>query len=89
MTVIVGIGPVSFDDIVAVARGGAAVAVAEEAVAAIDESRTHIEALAANPTPVYGVSTGFGALATRAYSPGDAEAVAAQPDSLTCGGFRS
>ena len=65
MTVIVGIGPVSFDDIVAVARGGAAVAVAEEAVAAIDESRTHIEALAANPTPVYGVSTGFGALATR------------------------
>ena len=65
MTVIVGIGPVSFDDVVAVARGGAAVAVAEEAVAAIDESRTHIEALAANPTPVYGVSTGFGALATR------------------------
>ena len=51
MTVIVGIGPVSFDDVVAVARGGAAVAVAEEAVAAIDESRTHIEALAAESHP--------------------------------------
>ena len=65
MTVIVGIGPVSFDDVVAVARGGAAVALSDEAVAAVAESRTHIEALAANPTPVYGVSTGFGALATR------------------------
>ncbi len=65
MTVIVGIGPVSFDDVVAVARGGAAVEIAQDALAAIEESRTHIEALAAEPTPVYGVSTGFGALATR------------------------
>ena len=38
---------------------------ADEAVKAIDDSRRHIEALAADPTPVYGVSTGFGALATR------------------------
>ncbi len=65
MTVIVGIGPVTFEDVVAVARGGASVAMSREAVAAVDKSRTHIEALAANPTPVYGVSTGFGALATR------------------------
>ena len=65
MTVIVGIGPVSFADVVAVARGGAAVELADDAVAAIGASRIHIEALAANPSPVYGVSTGFGALATR------------------------
>ncbi|WP_319445617.1 MULTISPECIES: histidine ammonia-lyase [unclassified Mycobacterium] len=65
MTVTVGIGPVSFDDVVAVARGDAPVALADDAVKAIEESRRHIEALAADPTPVYGVSTGFGALATR------------------------
>jgi len=69
MAVIVGLGPVSFDDVVAVARGDAAVELADEAVKAIDESRRHIEALAANPTPVYGVSTGFGALATRHIPP--------------------
>lgn len=65
MTVTVGIGPVSFDDVVAVARGAAAVQLADEAVEAIKASRHHVEALAADPTPVYGVSTGFGALATR------------------------
>ena len=69
MAVIVGLGPVSFDDVVAVARGDAAVELADEAVKAIDDSRRHIEALAADPTPVYGVSTGFGALATRHIPP--------------------
>ncbi|MGE0218258.1 histidine ammonia-lyase [Mycolicibacterium sp.] len=65
MTVTVGIGPVSFDDVVAVARADAGVTLADDAVAAIEESRKLIEALAADPRPVYGVSTGFGALATR------------------------
>lgn len=65
MTVIVGVGPVSVDDVVAVARAGQAVELSGEAVAAVEASRAHIEALAANPAPVYGVSTGFGALATR------------------------
>ncbi|WP_099024920.1 histidine ammonia-lyase [Mycolicibacterium palauense] len=65
MTITVGTGPVSFDDVVAVARADAAVQIAAEAVTAIRDSRRHIEALAADPTPVYGVSTGFGALATR------------------------
>lgn len=65
MTVTVGMGPVSFEDVVAVARDDAAVDIADEALEAIEVSRRHIEALAADPTPVYGVSTGFGALATR------------------------
>jgi histidine ammonia-lyase len=65
MKVTVGTGPVSFDDIVAVARRDAAVVIADDAVSVIEASRRHIEALAADPTPVYGVSTGFGALATR------------------------
>ena len=65
MTVTVGIGPVSFGDVVAVAREDAQVVLSEESAAAIDASRETIEALANDPTPVYGVSTGFGALATR------------------------
>jgi histidine ammonia-lyase len=65
MTVTVDIGPVSFDDVVAVARRDAQVAISDDAAAAIDASRSTIEALANEPTPVYGVSTGFGALATR------------------------
>ncbi|KAF0847245.1 histidine ammonia-lyase [Nocardia caishijiensis] len=63
--VVVGTGPVSPADVVRVARQGAPVRLAEEALAAMRESRERIEALAADPRPVYGVSTGFGALAVR------------------------
>jgi len=64
-TVIVGTGPVSFADVVAVARGGAAVALSPAADAEISASRKVIDALADDPAPHYGVSTGFGALATK------------------------
>lgn len=64
-TVTVGTGPVSFADVVAVTRDGAAVTLSEEALAAIDRARAVVEDLAAAPTPAYGISTGFGALATR------------------------
>jgi histidine ammonia-lyase len=64
-TIHVGTGPVSFDDLVAVAREGAAVALTDEAGAAIDAARVVVERLASAETPAYGVSTGFGALATR------------------------
>src|SRR3954447_10935272 len=63
--VVVGVGPVSFDEVVAVARHGAPVELGSDAVAAIQRARTAVEALAAAPTPTYGISTGFGALATR------------------------
>ncbi|HET7532323.1 MAG TPA: histidine ammonia-lyase [Nocardioidaceae bacterium] len=66
MTVVhVGVGPVSFEDVVAVARDGAAVELAPDAVTAIERARKAVEELAAAPTPAYGISTGFGALATR------------------------
>jgi histidine ammonia-lyase len=61
----VGVGPVSFDDVVAVARAEAKVELTDEALAAIDRARAVVEQLAAAPTPAYGISTGFGALATR------------------------
>ena len=48
----------------AVARGGAGVVLSDEALAALAASRAIIEALADDPEPHYGVSTGFGALAT-------------------------
>jgi histidine ammonia-lyase len=62
--VAVGTGPLRRDQVLAVARGGAAVELTQEARTAISRAREHIEALAADPQPHYGVSTGFGALAT-------------------------
>jgi histidine ammonia-lyase len=63
--VTVGTGPVSLADVVAVAREGAPVTLSAEAVTAIGRARAVVEELAAAPTPAYGISTGFGALATR------------------------
>jgi histidine ammonia-lyase len=63
--VTVGIGPVTFDDVVAVARHDARIVIADEAWAEVGKSREIIEALADDQEPHYGVSTGFGALATR------------------------
>jgi len=66
----VGVGPLSRDDVVAVARRGAGVVLTPEAEAAVAASRTVVEALADDPVPHYGVSTGFGALANRHIPPG-------------------
>ncbi|WP_447644762.1 histidine ammonia-lyase [Nocardioides zeae] len=63
--VVVGTGPLSPEEVVAVARHGAGVHLGDDALAAIDRARAVVEGLAAAPTPSYGVSTGFGALATR------------------------
>jgi histidine ammonia-lyase len=68
-TVIVGTGPLSFADVVAVARGDAAVTLAQQAEAEIAASRKVIETLSGDSAPHYGVSTGFGALATRHIPP--------------------
>ncbi len=53
----------------AVARHRAQVVVAADALERVAASRSHIEALAESGEPVYGVSTGFGALATRHIAP--------------------
>ncbi|MEU1277682.1 histidine ammonia-lyase [Streptomyces sp. NPDC005805] len=68
-TVVVGTSGTTADDVVAVARRGARVELSAEARAALAEARAVVDALAARPEPVYGVSTGFGALATRHISP--------------------
>jgi histidine ammonia-lyase len=61
----VGLGPVTERELVAVARDGAGVTLAPTALAAIEASRKIVEALADDVEPHYGISTGFGALATR------------------------
>ena len=60
----VGTGPVTPQQVVAVARQGAGVRLSPEAEQAIDRTRVVIDALADDPEPHYGISTGFGALAT-------------------------
>jgi histidine ammonia-lyase len=64
MGITVGVGAVSIADVVAVARHDAPVALSDDALRAIADSRRIIDDLAADPVPHYGVSTGFGALAT-------------------------
>lgn len=64
-TVVVGTGPVSLDDLVAVARDGAGVRLGDDALAALAAGRAVVDEAAADPVAHYGVSTGFGALATR------------------------
>ncbi|QXJ24762.1 histidine ammonia-lyase [Actinomadura graeca] len=66
----VGPDPLTFAQVAAVARDGAQISLTDEALKLIAASRAHIEELSARPTPVYGVSTGFGALATRHIPPG-------------------
>jgi histidine ammonia-lyase len=55
----------TFAEVVAVARHGARVTLSPDALHAMAASRAVIESLAGDTTPHYGVSTGFGALATR------------------------
>src|SRR4051794_23847939 len=63
--VIVGVGPLYPEDVVRVARGGWGVRLADEVLAEIARSRDVVDRLAKDDRPHYGVSTGFGALATR------------------------
>ncbi|MEU3841099.1 histidine ammonia-lyase [Streptomyces sp. NPDC028635] len=65
MNVEVNVGPLSPEDVVAVARHDAPVVLAQDALKEIARSREVIEGLADDVVPHYGVSTGFGALATR------------------------
>ena len=63
-TVVLGDGPLTGADVVRVAREDAPVALAPAARERIAASCERIRRLAASGDPVYGVSTGFGALAT-------------------------
>ncbi len=62
--------PLTEQELVAVARDGAHVTLAAECLAALERARGHVDELARGTTPSYGISTGFGALATR-HIPGE------------------
>ena len=62
--------PLTEQELVAVARDGAHVTLAAECLAALEQARGHVDELARGTTPSYGISTGFGALATR-HIPGE------------------
>jgi histidine ammonia-lyase len=64
-------GGLSRDEVMAVARGGARAVLSDEAVATMAATRAHVDALAAADQPVYGISTGFGGLATTHIPPGE------------------
>ncbi len=65
MTVTINSSGMTLDNVVAVARFDAPVTLSPEALEGMARTRAQIDALAQAPDPVYGVSTGFGALATR------------------------
>ena len=61
-----GISP---DDLIAVARANARVTLAPDALDAMRASRSIVDAIERDGRPVYGVSTGFGALANTFIAP--------------------
>jgi histidine ammonia-lyase len=69
MTISIGTAPLTRDELVAVVRGGDTVVIAEEALAVLRRQRASIEEMVQSGTPVYGVSTGFGSLATTFVAP--------------------
>ncbi|GAA4606609.1 histidine ammonia-lyase [Actinoplanes octamycinicus] len=60
-----GAGAPSLADVVAIARHNASIDIDKEALDGVAETRRLIEALADDTEPHYGISTGFGALATK------------------------
>ena len=64
MQITIGLSPLTIADVVAVARHDATVVIAPDALKAMAATRAIIEGLADDVEPHYGVSTGFGALAT-------------------------
>ncbi len=65
MKVVISTSGMSFSDVVAIARHNAQIELSQASLDAMARTRAHIERLAVSESPVYGISTGFGALAQR------------------------
>ena len=65
MKVVISTSGMSFGDVIAIARHDAQIEISAESLDAMARTRAHIERLAVSESPVYGISTGFGALAQR------------------------
>ena len=69
MTVAVGLGALTRAQVIAVARDGELVELSSAVLERLATQRRAIDALVESGTPVYGLSTGFGALATTFITP--------------------
>ena len=67
--VVIGDRPLTVDEVVAVARHHAPVEISSAAWGRVRAAREVVESLAGDPVAHYGVSTGFGALATKHIPP--------------------
>ena len=67
--VVINTTGMTFEDVLAIARHDAKVVIAPATIEAVAHTRSRVDALAASSEPVYGISTGFGALANRHVSP--------------------
>ena len=63
--IVIGTAGMTMDEVLAVARHQALVEISADAIAAMDRTRAQVDGLAHQAQPVYGISTGFGALANR------------------------
>jgi histidine ammonia-lyase len=71
MTITLNSSGLTMEQVVEVARNGAKIQISKEALTKMAATRAHIETLAKAETPVYGISTGFGALANQHIAPED------------------
>lgn len=67
--VVINTTGMTFEDVLAVARHDAKIVIAPATIEAVAHTRSRVDALASSPDPVYGISTGFGALANRHVTP--------------------
>jgi histidine ammonia-lyase len=70
-TVVIDGSPLGVEDVLAVARGRARVRVDDGAVKQMDRAREHVDVHLGGDRPVYGLTTGFGALADVRIRPED------------------
>jgi histidine ammonia-lyase len=67
--VVINTTGMTFEDVLAIARHDAEIVIAPATIEAVALTRSRVDALASSPDPVYGISTGFGALANRHITP--------------------
>ena len=67
--VVVGDRPLTIEEVISISRHGARIELSTSALQRVADTRDIIDDLAAGDVPAYGVSTGFGALATRHIEP--------------------
>ncbi len=69
MTIELGIEPLSREQLLAVARGLEPLTIGDDVLVRLERQRVAIDVLVKSGTPIYGLSTGFGSLATTFISP--------------------